>query len=67
MANAWEQRKLGEVCSEIGDGLHSAPIYDENGDYFFINGNNLVNGKIEINFEEIKKVSLDTFEKTISI
>jgi hypothetical protein len=34
MANAWEQRKLGEVCSEIGDGLHSAPIYDENGDYF---------------------------------
>ena len=24
----WEQCKLGEVCSEIGDGLHSAPIYD---------------------------------------
>ena len=37
--DAWEQRELGEVCSEIGDGLHSAPNYDDNGDYFFINGN----------------------------
>lgn len=27
----WEQRKLSDVCSEIGDGLHSAPVYDENG------------------------------------
>lgn len=59
----WEQCKLGEVCSEIGDGLHSAPIYDENGDYYFINGNNLVNGKIEINPEETKRVSVKIFEK----
>lgn len=59
----WEQRKLGEVCSEIGDGLHSAPIYDECGDYFFINGNNLVNGKVKINLEETPKVSKETFQK----
>lgn len=59
----WEQRKLGEVCSEIGDGLHSAPIYDECGDYFFINGNNLVNGKVKINLEETPKVSKGTFQK----
>lgn len=59
----WEQRKLGEVCSEIGDGLHSAPIYDEHGDYYFINGNNLVNGKIEINPEETKRVSRKIFDK----
>lgn len=34
--DTWEQRKLSDVCSEIGDGLHSAPVYDENGKYYFI-------------------------------
>ena len=57
----WEQRKLGEVCSEIGDGLHSAPTYDDNGEYYFINGNNLVNGHIEIDEVETKRVSSSTF------
>lgn len=49
------------MCSEIGDGLHSAPIYVENGEYYFINGNNLVNGKIVIDTENTKSVSIDTF------
>ena len=57
----WEQRKLGEVCSEIGDGLHSAPTYDDNGEYYFVNGNNLVNGHIEIDEVETKRVSSSTF------
>lgn len=59
----WEQRKLEEVCSEIGDGLHSAPEYDDNGKSFFINGNNLINGHIVINSNETKRVSENTFEK----
>ena len=61
--DAWEQRKLGEVCSEIGDGLHSAPIYDDNGKYYFINGNNLVDGTIQIDDMETKKVSSEIFEQ----
>ena len=60
---AWEQRKLSDVCSEIGDGLHSAPVYDENGKYYFINGNNLVNSKIIVNETETKRVSEETFKK----
>lgn len=59
----WEQRKLSDVCSEIGDGLHSAPVYDENGKYYFINGNNLVNSKIIVNETETKRVSEETFKK----
>lgn len=59
----WEQRKLEEVCSEIGDGLHSAPEYDDSGKFFFINGNNLINGHIVINSNETKRVSENTFEK----
>ncbi|HGF7787989.1 TPA: restriction endonuclease subunit S [Enterococcus faecium] len=47
----WEQRKLIEGVSKIGDGLHGTPSYSEDGDVFFINGNNLVNGKISITKE----------------
>lgn len=39
---------LKSICNQIGDGLHGTPIYDNNGDYAFINGANLVNGKIQI-------------------
>ena len=44
----WEVKKLGEVCNKIGDGLHGTPKYDENGTVAFINGNNLIDGKIVI-------------------
>ena len=44
----WDVAELNSVCDGIGDGLHGTPEYDENGDYPFINGNNLMNGIIEI-------------------
>lgn len=53
---AWEQRKFSEGVSEIGDGLHGTPIYCEDGNVYFINGNNLVDGKIVIS-AETKKVN----------
>ena len=49
----WEKIKLGKLAEKIGDGLHGTPNYSDNGDVFFINGNNLVNGKIVITKEEI--------------
>ena len=58
----WEVKKLGEIAEKIGDGLHGTPIYVEESDFYFINGNNLVNGKIEIN-ENTKKIDVETFIK----
>jgi type I restriction enzyme S subunit len=52
----WEISNIGDCSIRIGDGIHSTPKYDESGDYFFINGNNLVNGEILIN-ENTKRVS----------
>ena len=52
----WEQRKFSEGVSEIGDGLHGTPIYCEDGNVYFINGNNLIDGKIVIS-AETKKVN----------
>ena len=46
---------------KIGDGLHGTPRYLDDGDYYFINGNNLMNGKIIFD-EKTKKVSKTEFE-----
>nr|WP_215616492.1 restriction endonuclease subunit S [Leptothoe kymatousa] len=58
----WEVSRLKYHSSRIGDGLHSTPQYDENGDYFFINGNNLIEGKISV-APTTRKVSEDEFRK----
>ena len=44
----WKTYKLIDVAERIGDGLHGTPEYDENGEYYFINGSNLINGKIVV-------------------
>lgn len=44
----WKNVKLQEIVSKLGDGLHGTPEYDINGEYYFINGNNLIDGKIVI-------------------
>ena len=58
----WEEKRLGDVCERIGDGIHSTPSYDESGNYYFVNGNNLSNGKIVIN-ETTKKVTESEYLK----
>ena len=58
----WEEKSFNELSTRIGDGLHGTPKYDKNGDYYFINGNNLNDGKIEIK-ENTKKVNKAEFEK----
>lgn len=62
-ASDWEQRKFSDFVSEVGDGLHGTPIYSDEGSKYFINGNNLVNGKIEIN-EETKRVDESQLSKS---
>lgn len=58
----WDTVELNSICDGIGDGLHGTPEYDENGAYPFINGNNLVNGVIEIT-KATKMVNEDIYKK----
>ncbi len=58
----WEEKKLELLSSKISDGIHTTPNYNDSGDYYFINGNNLVNGVIVID-EKTKRVSKDEYEK----
>lgn len=56
-----EWKTLGEMC-KIGDGLHGTPIYNDNGEYYFINGNNLDNGRLVFN-GNTKKVDENAYSK----
>lgn len=66
------KHKISDFLENYGDGIHGTPNYDENGTVYFINGNNLVNGKIQINAntlkiteEEANKIKRDLNEKTL--
>lgn len=70
----WEKVELNQLVSKLGDGLHGTPNYDENGEYYFVNGNNLVEGKITIspntkrvNHTEFLKHQKDLNESTILV
>lgn len=58
----WEVKRLEELTTKIGDGIHTTPIYVESSDYHFINGNNLSNGLITIS-GKTNCVSTEEYEK----
>lgn len=59
---SWPTISLNDACNGIGDGLHGTPEYDDNGEYPFINGNNLIDGVIEIT-PATKMVNETTYKK----
>ncbi|MGB1206279.1 MAG: restriction endonuclease subunit S [Chitinophagales bacterium] len=58
----WKKVKLGDVVSKLGDGLHGTPKYTPNGEFYFINGNNLGDGKIRLK-ANTKRVSKEEYNK----
>ena len=58
----WKWVRLGNIVSILGDGIHGTPVYDNSGDYYFINGNNLNDGVIKIK-DDTKRVKEDQFIK----
>lgn len=58
----WEWTRLKSIVSVLGDGIHGTPEYDDNGEVYFINGNNLNNGKIVIK-DDTKRLSVQEAAK----
>jgi type I restriction enzyme S subunit len=58
----WQEKTIKEITSHLGDGLHGTPNYTNGGEYYFINGNNLDDGKIVFK-ESTKRVSVTEYEK----
>lgn len=59
---SWKWVRLCDLISILGDGIHGTPVFDENGIYYFINGNNLAKGTIEVK-PNTKKVCTAEYEK----
>ncbi|MBW7570779.1 restriction endonuclease subunit S [Succinivibrio faecicola] len=60
--------KILDYVSSYGDGIHGTPIYDSEGKYFFINGNNLKDGNIEIypDTKKINEIEFDRIKRNLS-
>ena len=52
----WEWCRLSCITSILGDGIHGTPEYDNTGDIYFVNGNNLNDGIITIK-DDTKRVN----------
>jgi type I restriction enzyme S subunit len=68
----WDEIPLEELSTQIGDGIHTTPKYADNTNYYFINGNNLLEGEIiiddstlSVSFDEYKKHFKELNDKTI--
>ena len=71
---SWKWVRLGEVVTVLGDGIHGTPQYNTDGNYYFINGNNLSSGKIalkpntkKVDESEYKKYKVEMNEQTILV
>lgn len=60
--------KMADFIEQIGDGIHGTPNYTQNGDYYFINGNNLVDGEIVISSDTltISKEEYDRIKRPLN-
>ena len=58
----WKRVSLRDVTDIIGDGLHGTPLFSTNGEYAFVNGNNLSDGIIDIK-ADTKMCELSEYEK----
>lgn len=63
---------LKEICVDLSDGLHAAPVFDPDGEYLFVNANNMVDGCIRdigngkrANKEEYEKYKIELDNQTL--
>src|SRR5262249_21657541 len=62
LPRSWNWCRLRAMTSALGDGLHGTPNYSDGTDCYFINGNNLEDGKIVIK-PGTKTVSIEEMQK----
>ena len=62
LSAGWTEKSLKEITTVLGDGLHGTPKYKDDGEYYFINGNNLNDGVIQFK-ENTKRVTIDEYNK----
>ena len=67
LPECWKWKPIKDITSILGDGLHGTPKYTFDGDYYFINGNNLSEGKIELkNSKRVSKEEYENYKKPLN-
>lgn len=74
LPEGWKWARLHNLVFLLGDGLHGTPNYTPGTSYYFVNGNNLNNGRIEIkpstktvSFEEMIKHKKDLSSNAVLV
>jgi type I restriction enzyme S subunit len=64
----WTIVSIDDVSTLIGDGIHSTPVYESNGAYYFVNGNNISKGKLRFteNTNRVSQVEYKNHKKKLS-
>lgn len=62
MVSEWPEVELQTLVSKLGDGLHGTPVYAEGGDFYFINGSNLQDGRIRLP-AQTKRIPVNEYER----
>ena len=58
----WTAMRTKQIAVAIGDGIHTTPEYDVDGDYYFLNGNNI--GADSLIFKEsTDRLSIQEYQK----
>ncbi len=68
LPEGWNRKSIKGITSILGDGLHGTPHYSDDGEFYFINGNNLSDGIIEIktNTKRVTKEEFERYKKTLN-
>ena len=63
----WMWVRLRDIVSVLGDGIHGTPNFDESGCFYFINGNNLLKGKVVIKADTkaVTKLEYENYKKPL--
>lgn len=60
--SVWVVSRFKNISVAIGDGIHSTPEYDDDGEYYFVNGNNI--GSTSLVFKEgTDRLNSEEFQK----
>ena len=66
---SWRWVRLKELTECIGDGIHGTPEFQDNGGYYFVNGNNLSNGQIIFrgNTQQVNQAEFQKYRKPLTL
>lgn len=67
--DSWKWIRMRDITENIGDGIHGTPEFEPKGGYYFINGNNLDDGKISFkaDTQQVNEFQYEKYKKPLTL